>query len=119
MRYLLRRASFYLVALWASVTFNFIIPRLMPGNPAEAYIAKVRANNVTPQFLHALEQEFGVNTGVPIWQQYFTYLGDVLHGNLGVATSQFPHNVSEVLAQGLPWTIGLVGISVILSFFIG
>lgn len=119
MRYILRRASFYLVALWASVTFNFIIPRLMPGNPAEAYIAKVRANNVTPQFLHALEQEFGVNTGVPIWQQYFTYLGDVLHGNLGVATSQFPQNVSAVLAQGLPWTIGLVGVSVILSFLIG
>ena len=34
MRYLLRRAGFYLIALWAAVTFNFIIPRLMPGNPA-------------------------------------------------------------------------------------
>ncbi len=119
MRYLLRRASFYLVALWASVTFNFIIPRLMPGNPAEAYIAKVRANNVTPQLLHSLEAEFGVNTTVPIWQQYFNYLGQVLHGNLGIATSQFPQNVSTVLGRGLPWTIGLVGVSVILSFIIG
>jgi peptide/nickel transport system permease protein len=119
MRYLLRRASFYLVALWASVTFNFIIPRLMPGNPAEAYIAKVRANNVTPQLLHSLEVEFGVNTGVPIWQQYFNYLGDVLHGNLGIATSQFPQNVSTILAQGLPWTIGLVGAALIISFAIG
>ena len=34
MRFLLRRAGFYLIALWASVTFNFILPRLMPGNPA-------------------------------------------------------------------------------------
>jgi peptide/nickel transport system permease protein len=42
MRYLLRRAGFYLVALWAAVTFNFIIPRLMPGDPAEAYIAKLQ-----------------------------------------------------------------------------
>ena len=40
MRYLLRRASFYLVALWASVTFNFIIPRLMPGNPARSIYRK-------------------------------------------------------------------------------
>ncbi len=119
MRYLLRRASFYLVALWASVTFNFIIPRLMPGNPAEAYIAKVRANNVTPALLHALEKEFGVNTAAPIWQQYFDYLGQVLHGNLGIATSQFPQPVSAIIGQGLPWTIGLVGASVIISFFVG
>ena len=47
MRYLLRRMGFYLVALWAAVTFNFIIPRLMPGNPALAYLAKIHAQNVT------------------------------------------------------------------------
>ena len=119
MRYLLRRASFYLVALWASVTFNFIIPRLMPGNPALAYIAKARLANVTPELLHALELEFGVNTSVPIWQQYFTYLGDVLHGDLGLATSQFPQSVSSILAQSLPWTIGLVGVSLLISFILG
>ncbi len=34
MRHLFRRAGFYLIALWAAVTFNFIIPRLMPGDPA-------------------------------------------------------------------------------------
>jgi peptide/nickel transport system permease protein len=119
MRYLLRRASFYLVALWASVTFNFIIPRLMPGNPAQAYIAKIRANNVTPQLIKALEAEFGVNTSIPIWQQYLNYLGDVLHGNLGVASSQFPQSVSSILWQGLPWTIGLVGTALIISFALG
>jgi peptide/nickel transport system permease protein len=119
MRYLLRRASFYLVALWASVTFNFIIPRLMPGNPAEAYLAKVRATNVTPQLIHALEAEFGVNTSIPIWQQYFNYLGDVCTGHLGLSTSQFPQSVSSILAQGLPWTIGLVGAALIISFAIG
>lgn len=119
MRYLLRRASFYLVALWASVTFNFIIPRLLPGNAVEAYIAKVRLTNVTPQLIHALEVEFGVNTSIPIWQQYINYLGDVLHGNLGIATSQFPQNVSTILAQSIPWTIGLVGVSLLISFVIG
>lgn len=119
MRYLLRRTSFYVVALWAAVTFNFIIPRLMPGNPAEAYIAKVRANNVTPQLIHALEVEFGVNTTVPIWRQYFSYLGDVLTGHLGISSYLFPTPVATVLAQGLPWTIGLVGAALIISFAIG
>jgi peptide/nickel transport system permease protein len=53
MRYLLRRAGFYLVALWAAVTFNFIIPRLMPGNPALAYLARVHAQYVTPSIYNA------------------------------------------------------------------
>ncbi|HEU0003813.1 MAG TPA: ABC transporter permease [Ktedonobacteraceae bacterium] len=119
MRYLLRRAGFYLVALWAAVTFNFIIPRLMPGNPALAYIAKIHAQNVTTAQYNAMLQEFGVNPNVPIWKQYFDYVGALLHGQLGISVSQFPSQVSTILAQSLPWTLGLVGTAVILSFFIG
>src|SRR5262249_17026019 len=38
-KHLLRRIGFYLVALWASITLNFIIPRLAPGDPAGALMA--------------------------------------------------------------------------------
>ena len=119
MRYLLRRASFYLVALWAAVTFNFIIPRLMPGDPAEAYIAKLQTQQITRAQIAAIREEFGVTPGVPIWKQYFDYLGALLHGNLGIATSQFSTSVIDILRESLPWTIGLVGASLILSFLIG
>lgn len=119
MRHLLRRAVFYLVALWAAVTFNFIIPRLMPGDPVQAYIARLQTQQVTREQLEAIRQLFGVNPDVPIWQQYLNYLNGLLHGNLGIATSQFPLTVAEILRQSLPWTIGLVGSSLILSFLIG
>ena len=119
MRYLLRRAGFYLVALWAAITFNFIIPRLMPGDPAEAYIAKLQTQQVTRAQLAAIRAEFGVNPNVPIWKQYFDYLWALLHGQLGIATSQFPTQVSTILAQSLPWTAGLVGVALIISFIIG
>ncbi len=119
MRFLLRRAGFYLVALWAAVTFNFIIPRLMPGNPALAYLAKIHAQNVTTAQYNAMLTEFGVNPSVSIFKQYFDYMGALLHGQLGISVSQFPSQVSTILAQSLPWTIGLVGVSVMLSFFIG
>ncbi|MDQ2716337.1 MAG: ABC transporter permease [Chloroflexota bacterium] len=119
MRYLLRRASFYLVALWAAVTFNFILPRLMPGNPALAYLAKIHAQNVTTAQYNAMLQEFGVDPRVPVWQQYLNYVNALLHGQLGLSISQFPSSVSTILAQSLPWTIGLVGVAVILSFLIG
>lgn len=119
MRFLLRRAGFYLVALWASVTFNFILPRLMPGNPALAYLAKIHSQNVTTAQYNAMLQEFGVNPNVPIFKQYFDYIGALLHGQLGISVSQFPSQVSTILAQSLPWTLGLVGTAVILSFLIG
>jgi peptide/nickel transport system permease protein len=119
MRFLLRRTGFYLVALWASVTFNFIIPRLMPGNPALAYLAKIHSQNVTTAQYNAMLQEFGVNPNVSIFKQYFDYIGALLHGQLGLSVSQFPSEVSTILAQSLPWTIGLVGVSLILSFLIG
>lgn len=119
MRHLLRRVGFYLVALWAAVTFNFIIPRLMPGDPAEAYIAKLQTQQVTREQINAIRELFGVNPNIPIWKQYLDYLTSLLHGNLGIATSQFPSPVVEILRQSLPWTIGLVGAAVILSFLIG
>lgn len=119
MRHLLRRVGFYLVALWAAVTINFIIPRLMPGDPAEAYIAKLQTQQVTREQINAIRELFGVNPNIPLWRQYLDYLTSLLHGNLGIATSQFPSPVIDILRQSLPWTIGLVGAAVILSFLIG
>jgi peptide/nickel transport system permease protein len=119
MRYLLRRLLFYLVALWAAVTFNFIIPRLMPGDPAEAYIAKLQTQQVTREQIAAIRKLFGVNPNIPLWRQYLDYLTGLLHGNLGIATSQFPTPVIVILRESLPWTIGLVGVSLIISFVLG
>jgi peptide/nickel transport system permease protein len=119
MRYLLRRIAFYLVALWAAVTVNFILPRLMPGNPALAYLGKIQARQVTPALYDALLKQFGADPGVPIWVQYFDYVSAILHGQFGISVSQYPTPVSTLLLEGLPWTIGLVGAAVIISFIIG
>jgi len=91
----------------------------MPGDPAEAYIAKLQTQQITRAQIDAIRAEFGVDPNVPIWKQYFDYLNGLLHGHLGIATSQFPSQVTDILRQSLPWTIGLVGVSVILSFLIG
>jgi peptide/nickel transport system permease protein len=120
MRYFLRRLGFYLVALWAAVTFNFIIPRLMPGDPTTTFLAKLRGQgHLTPATLAALQADFGVTPNVPIWQQYLNYLGAILHGDLGISSSQFPSKVSTILGESLPWTIGLVGVSIVLSAVLG
>ncbi|HEY4387442.1 MAG TPA: ABC transporter permease, partial [Ktedonobacteraceae bacterium] len=120
MRYLLRRIGFYLIALWASVTMNFIIPRLMPGDPAEAMIAKMQGQQtVTTYQLQALRVELGVNTTDPLPVQYWDYLNNLAHGNLGLSSVNFPHTVVSVIGEHLPWTIGLMAVAVTLSFIVG
>ncbi|GCE21641.1 ABC transporter permease [Dictyobacter kobayashii] len=117
MKYLLRRISFYLVALWASITINFIIPRLAPGDPAGALMANFQGR-LNPNTIHALELQFGLSHD-PLWVQYFQYLVNLFHGDLGTSFTYFPTPVSTVIGQELPWTLTLIGTSVCISFFIG
>ncbi len=119
MRHLLHRFVFYLAALWASATINFLLPRLMPGDPAEAYITRLHGQGViTANTMNAIRAQFGLSND-PLWVQYFQYLGNLLHGNLGIAISHYPARVTEVIAYDLPWTLGLVGVASILSFVLG
>ena len=117
MRYLLRRIGFYLVALWAALSLNFLVPRLMPGDPVLLLVGRLQGQ-VDPRAIQALRLQFGLNNS-SLWSQYVHYLGDLLHGNLGVSITYFPTPVTQVIGLGLRWTLVLVGVSAILSFFIG
>ena len=120
MRRLIRRLSIYLLAIWAAVTINFFLPRLAPGNPAEvAFFRLQQRGAVSAATLTALESEFGVNTRDPLWVQYFKYLGNLFHGNLGVSTTYYPASVGSVIKQDIPWTLALLSASVLLSFALG
>jgi peptide/nickel transport system permease protein len=59
------------VTLWAALTVNFIIPRVMPGNEAQAVLATFHGT-VNPAALHALQIEFGVNVHQSLLSSYFT-----------------------------------------------
>ncbi len=120
MRHLIRRLGFYVIAVWASITLNFFIPRLAPGNPAEALLARFeQRGSVSPSALHALEIALGVNNQGPIWQQYFQYFINLFHGNLGISFSYYPEPVVQVIAQNIQWTLFLGAVSVIISSTVG
>ncbi|MDU0292147.1 ABC transporter permease [Saccharothrix longispora] len=121
MRYYARKFAFYLVALWAALTLNFFIPRLMPGNPVDILMAKLaqRGGTVDPSARRAYELLLGTNSGESLVTQYFSYLGNMFRGDLGISVSAFPTPVSEIIAEALPWTLVLVGIATFLSFAFG
>ncbi len=120
MRFYLQKIVFYVVALWAALTLNFFLPRWMPGNPVDILISKLSAKGpVSESTRHALELMLGTNSDQPVFIQYLNYLGSVFRGDLGVSVTYFPANVTDIIGQTLPWTIGLIGIATVISFVIG
>jgi len=117
-RFVLRRLGFFVLTLWVAITLNFLIPRLMPGSPAVAMMARYRGH-INPQALHAIQIAFGVNTHESLLRSYVTYLGNVLHGRFGVSLTFFPDPVTHDVLQALPWTLALVGVTTVLAFMLG
>lgn len=117
MRYALRRLGFFAVTLWACLTLNFVLPRLMPGSPILAMMAKYHGK-VSPKALQAIEVAFGVDTHSNLLTQYLHYLGNTSAGNFGISLTQ-SEPVSQVIAGAVWWTLGLIGITTILAFVAG
>lgn len=107
-----------LFTAWVAITANFVIPRLMPGNPVQAMDVRY-GGSLTPSELSALSFEMGLKTKQSEIAQYFAYLGHTLTGNLGYSLASYPEKVSTIIGEALPWTVFLVGMSTILAFIIG
>ena len=118
MRMLARRILFYAITALAAITVDFMIPRVMPGNPVQALLSHMQGQ-VTTANIHALEEQYGLNSSAGLWGQYTHYLSNLAHGNLGLSTSAYPATVASVIKGALPWTIGLVGMATVISFVLG
>src|SRR6184192_1283953 len=117
-RFVLRRLGFFVVTLWAAITLNFLIPRLMPGNAALSMMSRYKGH-INPNAMHALEVAFGIKTHESLGAAYITYLGNIARGHFGISLTFFPDAVSHEVLQALPWTLGLVGATTILAFILG
>lgn len=119
MPYLMRKIAFFVVTLWAAVTLNFFLPRLMPGSPADAVLAKLAYNGpVTPGTKKAVEAALGVPGG-SVWSQYVDYLDSLVHLRWGTSYTFFPESVHSLLGDTLPWTLGLIGVMTVVVFVAG
>jgi peptide/nickel transport system permease protein len=94
----------YLATVFVLVTFNFALPRLMPGDPIDALMAFGSPNYVT--------------NDDPLGEQYVRYLADLARGDLGVSiVSNTP--VSEELASRVGWSFLLISTAILISILIG
>jgi peptide/nickel transport system permease protein len=119
MRTIARRLAFYAATAIVAISVDFFIPRIIPGNPVNAILAKMQGATLTKATIAALDEQYGVNTKASVWTQYAHFWGNVVHGNLGTSTSNGFVAVSTVIREALPWTLGLVGVATVISFVLG
>ena len=120
MRWFLRRIVFYVFAGWVALTLNFLLPRLMPGDPIGGVLqrlspAQIQAN---PGIIQTYQALLGGGKGT-IWHDYVVYLHRLAHLNFGISASNYPAPVSEVIGRVLPYSIFLVGVAFLLAFALG
>ena len=111
------RALAYALTLLAAISFNFFLPRAMPGDPLEL-IAGNAVRQMGAERIEALRQQYGLDK--PLSEQFVIYLGQLLRGDLGQSYRYSGgQTVVQVLADRFLWTFFLVTASLGLATFIG
>ena len=119
--YVLKRLGMWLLTVWLGSTLIFVIPRLAPGDPVAAMISRMNAQGSFIENSGALIELWRAKFGLdqPIYIQYFSYFSNVLRFDLGYSLASFPSEVNDMVADALPWTLGLLFIATIISFVLG
>jgi len=120
-KYYLNKILWYLLTLVCAVILNFVLPRMMPGDPvaaiAQGQLAGVMDQTKVQQVYAEYSAKFG--TDKPMYQQFFIWLGNALRGDLGQSFSQYPREVSDILSKAIPWTLALQIPAIIVGWLLG
>ena len=110
-----------LVTVWAVVTFTFFLVRLMPGNPVDVYIDfLINQENLTyEEALNRAASQFAFDPDASYLEQYLSYMGGLLRGDLGRSITSTGTRVSDQILRFLPWTLFSAGLGLLLSFTLG
>jgi peptide/nickel transport system permease protein len=121
-RYLARKIGWTLIVFFVALVLNFILPRLIPGNPVDAIVGQLAAGGGTggeqlQQVHEHFMKEFGLDK--PLWQQFFVYVGHVLSGDFGTSFGQYPASVNSLIANALPWSVAIQLPAIIVGWIVG
>jgi peptide/nickel transport system permease protein len=119
-RYVVRKLVLFLLTLWAAITLNFALPRLMPGSPVDAALGKLASSG--QQITNAQRKAIEIQLGAPhgsLLSQYADYLDNIVHFRFGRSYSFPTETVAHTIGKALPWTLMLVGVTTVFAFIVG
>jgi peptide/nickel transport system permease protein len=120
--YVAKRFGMFFLIVWLAATVNFFLPRLGGQNPVRAMLVRQAALGGSVQTgLEAMVAEYDKKFGLtrPLWKQYLTYCSDMARLDFNYSIANYPRTVLDIIGQSLPWTVGLLTTTVVLSWVIG
>ena len=120
-RYFRNKLLWFLVTAVFAFILNFILPRLMPGDPVAAIVSRLAQGMSNATGVQAIYQQYTdlFHTNKPILEQFIFYVTNVLHGDFGYSFSQYPRTVADAIGSSIWWTIGLQFPAIIVGWLIG
>ena len=120
-RYFVRRIWMFFLVIFIAASFNFLIPRLAPGNPIGAITSRMANASAGIEngqaMFEAYRKRFGLDE--PMYVQYGKYMWNVIHLDFGQSLSAYPADVWDIIKPAVGWSVGLIGVSVMLTFALG
>jgi peptide/nickel transport system permease protein len=120
-RYFLRRIGMFFLVIFVAASFNFLIPRLAPGNPIGAITSRMAQASAGVEngqaMFEAYRKRFGLDE--PLYVQYAKYMWNVVRLDFGESLSAYPSEVWDIIRPAIGWSIGLIGVSVLITFALG
>jgi peptide/nickel transport system permease protein len=119
-KYLGNRILIFIITVFLAVTVVFLVPRWLPGDPLQSVYSKmagVGGGAVSDELIAEYRRRFGLDKST--FDQYISFWRELLRGNLGYSIASFPTRVSTILRQAVPWTIGLLTFTTLVSWLLG
>lgn len=120
-KYFGSKLIWFLVTLFFAFLLNFILPRLMPGDPVAAITQRVVQGMTSQSGIQRVYEEYATlfGTNKPLLQQFWLYVRNLFQGNLGTSFSQYPRSVSDILRSSIWWTVALQLPAILVGWMIG
>jgi peptide/nickel transport system permease protein len=120
--YIVKRFGVFLLIVWLAATLNFFLPKLSGQDPVRTKLLEQAAlggyvQGGIEEMVKVYQQRFGLDK--PLWRQYLAYMGEISRGELNYSIANYPRTVAGMIREAVPWTIGLLGVTTVLSFAIG
>ncbi len=120
-KYFGKKIIWLLITLIFAIILNFLLPRLMPGDPVASITARAAAGMSTPTAIQLVYEDYARKFGTdkPLHEQFFKYIDNLINGDMGVSFSQYPRQVSDIIQNSIWWTLALQLPAIIVGWLIG
>ena len=120
-KYFGKKILLFVVTLIVAVLLNFILPRMMPGDPVAMITSKIARGipdaSAVKKIYEQYEKEFG--TDKPVAEQFGIFVQNLFKGDLGTSFSQYPRKVSDIIGNAILWTIALQFPAILVGWLLG